>query len=779
MRKHPLAKCEECPLQNERMAASCGPKDAKVAVVSRSPGAYDVRTGTPFSNPNGSKKILDFLFESNGVKREDVFLTNLVLCYSDDPTKEAIKACSLRLQNELESIQTIIAAGSEAVREFIGPIAIQKARGLEHTKNNKRTIATNNPAAVLYDSDSFPNLVEDFKLALNPPPEVVYPKVEILNDPSKAKKFLSDIRGLDQIISTDLEGRTPHIECAGFSIDPNSAVVIPRRILVKVWDEFKLTYESNEKWLWHNGVYDCKLLRRNDISSRITHDTYPLSYVLDERTLGVHKLEYLARTQLGWGNYEPESVDHYKETGILPDDIDELHTYNGYDCAGTYQLFNLLSGRALEDETWGLYESHMIPLMNALVDVELRGFPYDKNAAADLNEEVVLPEMRRLIHEMKELTGLGLFNPASHQQVNAFAYETCGLVHNLKDTRKKKYSHSFADAIRVEILADRYKAKPRYMTKIKEFAKLHDEWSEIDTQRGRYIEGLIKLVGDDGKLYCEFNPCGTVTGRTSARRPNFQNITRTERNVVPAIRNLFKPSPGNVIVQADYSQAELRCIARFSQDSELLSIYRDTNRSLHKETASAFYGVSYTKEQYTKSKNINFGVCYGQSAFAFAQMYHMDQNEAQAYIDKWFIKFPKVKEWIVETHKVIRTENYLVNPFGRKRRFYLITEENLGDTLREGVNFLPQSTASEFTVAALCDLNSQGVPIISTVHDSIIADVPQKEAKEVAILMKEVMEAQPSEKLGWDDIPFVVDISMSESSWGECAEIEMEVELVT
>ena len=766
--KAEFANCHECPLQKERCALTHGNKDAKVAIISRSPGSYDVRSGVPFSGPSG--KVLDHLLTRYGYLREEVLVTNLVLCYTDDPPKQAIEACRARLQSEVQNAKTLIVAGSEAVREFIGNVSITKARGLEHTKGTQRIIATNNPAAVLYDSDSFPNLVEDFRLALDPPPPVTYPTVNIVDD---GKSFLEELWDYKGIIATDLEGRNSHIECAGFSIMPNEAFVLTRRTIVENWDLFKKFYQKKKHWLWHNGIYDCKLLRRNSITSSIVDDTYPLSYVLDERTQGVHGLKYLARTQLGWKNYEPESVDAYFETGELPLDVSELYEYNGYDCAATLQIFYLLQDRAKDDNVWKLYKDHMIPLMNALVDIELRGFRYDHIAAADLNEEIVIPELRKLTSQMREIVGLELFKPSSPKQVSAYVYDTCGLVHSLKSTRKRSFERSFSDPVRVEILEGRFDCKPKYKKALVQFAELHDAFAEIDKQRGTYIEGLIKLVGEDGRLYCSFNPCGTVTGRTSSRTPNFQNITRTEKNVVPAIRSLFKPSDGNVIISADYSQAELRCIALFSGDRELLSIYRDTNRSLHRETAAAFYGSNYTKDEYVKSKNINFGVCYGQSAFSFAQMYHMPQEEAQAYIDAWFKKFPDVLKWISQTQKTILKENYLVNPFGRKRRFYLITEENIGDTLREGVNFLPQSTASEFTVSALCELNAKGVPIISTVHDSIIADVPKVEAEEVATLMKKIMESQSAQKLGWNDISFIADVSISDKSWGECEEMEI------
>ena len=770
MRKHPRAECENCPLQGERIARTTGPANAKVALVSRSPGVHDVRIGKPFSGPSG--EVLNHLLNTNGVDRKDILVTNLVLCYSENPPQGAIVACRQRLRNELESAQTIIAAGSEAINELIGKVSVKSARGIEHSREGKRIIASNNPAAVLYDSDSFPNLTEDFKLALNPPPPLVYPEVQIMTSRQEALELFEVLSGCEDVIATDVEGHTPHLECIGFSIFPDEATVIPRRIIVEVWDELTELLQQPKKWLWHNGVYDVKLLRRNGIHTTIVEDTFPLSWCLDERESGVHGLSYLSRTQLGWLNYEPESVEHYKDTGILPDDIDELHTYNGYDCAATLQLFSLLRERAIKDNVFDLYRSQKVPLMNALVDIELRGFHYDAVAAADLNELIVIPRLRELKAELREIVGLELFNPASPQQCAAFMYDTCGLIHQLKSTRKKSFERATGKEVRKEIIEGRYHCKSRYEDRLVAFAEYMELFSQINKQRGTYLEGLIKLVEPDGKLYCTFNPCGPATGRLSSRVPNFQNITREAKDIVPGIRKLFKPSPGCVLVQADYSQAELRCTARLSGDNSLLAIYTDGNRSLHKETASSFYGNSYTKEEYVRSKNINFGVVYDQSAFMFAQMYQMPQKEAQAYIDAWFKQFPQVLEWKNQIKQEVVTGVDIVAPFGGKRRFHLITEEILEEVKRQAINFLPQNTASELTVWSLCQLNSMGVPIISTVHDSIIADVPQSDCMEVALLMKQVMESAAKECLGWD-LPFTVDISMSDVSWGEVEQVEL------
>ena len=114
---------------------------------------------------------------------------------------------------------------------------------------------------------------------------------------------------------------------------------------------------------------------------------------------------------------------------------------------------------------------------------------------------------------------------------------------------------------------------------------------------------------------------------------------------MPSIRSAFIPDPGCLFLSGDLSQAELRTIAVLSGDTNLKGIYRDTGRSLHKEVAAQFYGDDYTKEQYVRAKNINFGVAYWQSAFSFAQLYHMPIGEAQNYIDFWWDRFPQVWEW--------------------------------------------------------------------------------------------------------------------------------------
>jgi DNA polymerase I len=399
---------------------------------------------------------------------------------------------------------------------------------------------------------------------------------------------------------------------------------------------------------------------------------------------------------------------------------------------------------------------------------------FDVEEACNINEREAIPRIMELTDEIRTITKHELLNPNSVQQLQAVLYGEWHLKHGLRDTGKKKLSRSTGKEVREEIEGGRFVSLPEYRDQVVQWASTHNHYKKIQDLKSRYLEGLAIRTLADGKLYCHFNLGGTVSGRTSSNDPNFQNITGTGYEEIPGIKTLFLPSPGNVIVSADFSQAELRTCAKLSGDANLLGIYRDSSRSLHKERAAAFYGESYTKEEYVKSKNINFGVTYGQSAQAFAQMYHMDESEAQEYINNWWSAFPDLKAWTSETKLKARKDGLVVSPFGHKRRFHLITDENIGDVEREAVNFLPQNIAAWLTIMALCKLVDLGVRVVATVHDSIVADVPADNLDVVARTMRDIMQHQAVIELGWtfEDIPFLADISVG-PNWGTLEDYEV------
>jgi DNA polymerase I len=778
--KAPHAHCSKCPLRDKKFVPSHLPQGAKIAIVSRSPGHYD--TTGPFTGP--SQRVVDYLLESNGHSRQNVALSNVVLCQTDDPPREAIAACRPRLRNETAGYNTIIAAGREAILEFTTKGSVGSARGYVHSDSEgRRIVATNNPALVLRESDSFPTLVTDFRLAFNPLPQPTFPKVEIINEPHVARDILREWNEhFVGNLSSDLEWHGSRICCAGFSRSGDNATVFGQRVISdpECFGLIKRLYESEAiHTTWHNGKSDTAVLWKNGIRGRIDNDTHLLSYALDEEP-GRHSLDYCLQTELGWPDYEPDSVKHFKKTGSFDfyggstEELEraehELYEYNGWDAAGTSQLFDVFVSKAKADGVYDRpYRSILLPSANAFRSVELRGFKFDAEGSANIMESEILPTLASLTNQMRFISKHSLLNPKSHTQLAALYYDEWGLRHALKNKARQSFSRSTGKEVRKEIEDGRYSCKAGFEQTIARFAEVHRRFARVERQRSNYFQPLIERVDGTGYIHPWFNIGGTVTGRPSSTEPNFQNITREGVEGISSVRSLFIPSEQNVLVQADYSQAELRAMAVMSGDNNLLAIYNDGSRSLHKERAANFYGPNYTKEEYVRSKNINFGVSYWQSAHAFAQMYHMDIREAQSYIDSWWREFPTLHLWTKAIARMVVEQGEVVSPHGYKRRFHLITKDNTDDIQREGINFLPQNTAVVFTLSALVELESQGVQIVNMVHDSLVADVPRDKASEVGSLIKTVMESQPKKLLGWT-LPFSVDVSVGDN-WAEMEEL--------
>jgi DNA polymerase-1 len=799
--KAPFALCDKCPFRDRAVAQSTGPADASIAIVSRSPGFHEATSGKSFSGPSG--KVLDNLLEIQGTARNEIRATNVVLCQSDGQEpgfKAAVACCAPRLAAEIGRVDSVVACGAEAAEALTGARSIGRNRGFVHYREKldgglQRVIVTNNPAMVLRDDATYPELVRDFRLAINPLPEPKLPTIKWTEDINEAKKWAEQVAqqvgyaGSDnQLVAFDIETRGSEIVCCGFSIRPERAVVFgepPCRD-----DDFRRRYLSRifgnprARYLGHFAKYDTKVLRRHGIDARADEDTGLLSYALDERPgdpqsgAGGHALEWLLKDELGWPKYEPESVRTFKRTGELPDGRSriDLYEYNGMDTAGTLALYGVLKERAIHDRVYDRpYKSQLLPLNSALTEVELAGNLFDAEAACDILEDEVWPKLWEWREVLREISHVPDLNPNSPKQLCDLIYDTWGITHDLDRPTKERLGKKSTDkAVREVIRLGQYKARngvnPRA---VKAFMETLDRWKELDKQRGTYLEGLSLKRSRDGRIYTDYKIHGTESGRLSSADPNMQNITRPKEGL-PNIRRVFVSDPGCLFISADLSQAELRAIAVLSGDSELQAVYRDTSRSLHKEVAEQFYGKDYTYEQYVVAKNINFGVAYWQSAFSFAQMYHISQQEAQKFIDFWWNRFPKVWEWTKKMERTVLNKGEIQSPFGHKRRFYVIPQDNSArlHVVKEGINFLPQNIAANITLHALITLVKELDPDVAqvriTVHDSIVVNCKSESIAEVSAVMKEAMESAAQESIEWD-FPFVADISTGHT-WGDLRE---------
>jgi uracil-DNA glycosylase family 4 len=816
-RKHHLAVCEECPLYKERISPTAGPKDAKVAIVSRSPGYHDVRgkNPRPFNGPSG--KIIEFLLGKYGHKREEVLTTNVVLCYHDGPPpKEAIRACKPRLDSEIDNCSTVIAAGSEPVAALTRRASLDGARGYEHERTvswgKQRVIATNNPVIVLRDDSTFPNLVRDFRLALAPLPPPTLPTVDWTNNVSEGRRWLQLIAKQQiDLLSVDIETKglrsDAQLVAVGFSGAGDKAISFGERVC---GDDY--TYRNyigplvaerrSSQYLYHNGKFDVRNFRYHGINARVDEDTMLLSWALDERSDEgqVHKLEYLLMNELNWPNYEPAVVVAWKKkVGKLEKELrfdelrelptpDELYEYNALDAAGTAQLFPILKERAIRDNVWERpYRSLLIPASERLVTVELEGIDFDVERAFDMLEDEVWPKLDNWREELRLIVGDGSYNPNSTTQNSKLVYDDWKIQHALpikaeeRSVDKSVYTEIKAGRFLVGTLESRVQDKQidgairsqsQYIkdTAIR-WADRFADFKQLDKQRSTYIEGVIPVaIHNGGKLYTNFKEHNTVTGRLTSSGPNLQNITRTKPDL-PNIRSLFIAPDGFTLLNADYSQAEMRAIANLSGAKKLVRIY-EQRESLHAYTAERFFGQQYTKENYQTAKNMNFGVPYGQSAETFQEKHDIPVKLGEEFIEWWKSEFPEVWVWRDEVAKEVRT-GAVVSPFGNKRRNHIRTPDNIKALIREGVNFLPQTTAAYLTLVALMQLvdSLDSARVILTVHDSILLRVPNNILDSVAPEVVRRMVEAPKQALDWD-FPFEAEVQIGQN-WGELKDLEL------
>src|SRR5215469_11817579 len=469
--KAPYAECDGCPLYNRSFAATTGPPQARTAVVSRSPGYYEGLNGKSFAGPSG--KVLDHLLQLHGTSRDDVLATNAVLCQSDGTEQGFAKAlmhCQPRLEHEIKDCDTVIACGREAAWTVAGESNISANRGYVHERvsqqsgKTQRVIITNNPAVVLRDDHTFPELVRDFRLALDPLPVPKLPKVKWIDDLEEAndvaEKVLDEITQLTKngeriIIASDIEvsrdsakapSHTGRLSCVGFSIRPERSVVFGSSVCgrlgwrVQYLNEIYGFQAESASYLWHNGKYDVKVLRQHGIPARVDEDTMLLSWCLDERPgdpesgAGGHALEWLLKDEMGWPKYEPTSVRHFKKDGILvyPNGARELYEYNGLDTAGSLALFEILKHRAINDKVWEKpYKSLLNRLSEALTRIELEGNLFDVERACDLLEHEVWPKLDAQREKMRKIAQKPALNPNSPKQLETLLYDEWGIKHNL------------------------------------------------------------------------------------------------------------------------------------------------------------------------------------------------------------------------------------------------------------------------------------------------------------------------------------------------------------
>jgi DNA polymerase I len=398
------------------------------------------------------------------------------------------------------------------------------------------------------------------------------------------------------------------------------------------------------------------------------------------------------------------------------------------------RLFANLWGRLEGEERllW-LYREVERPLSAVLAHMEATGVRLDVAYLRALSLEVA-EEIARLEAEVFRLAGHP-FNLNSRDQLERVLFDELGLpaIGKTEKTGKRSTSAAVLEALRG--------AHP-IVEKILQYR-------ELTKLKSTYIDPLPDLIHPrTGRLHTRFNQTATATGRLSSSDPNLQNIpVRTPLG--QRIRRAFIAEEGWLLVALDYSQIELRVLAHLSGDENLIRVFQE-GRDIHTETASWMFGVpreAVDPLMRRAAKTINFGVLYGMSAHRLSQELAIPYEEAQAFIERYFQSFPKVRAWIEKTLEEGRRRGYVETLFGRRR--YVPDLEARVKSVREAAermafNMPVQGTAADLMKLAMVKLfprlEEMGARMLLQVHDELVLEAPKERAEAVARLAKEVME---------------------------------------
>jgi DNA polymerase-1 len=460
-----------------------------------------------------------------------------------------------------------------------------------------------------------------------------------------------------------------------------------------------------------------------------------LSFLLDS-TLR-HNLDDLSSRHLDLRPIPFESVVGKGKAAKRFDEADfaEAVQYAAEDADLALQLCAKLRPLLPGPDLVKLYEQVDLPLVETLADLELAGVRLDvavlERLRTDMRAQRDAAEARAF-----ELAGEG-FNLNSPAQLGRILYEKLNLP-VLKRTDKTK-----APATDEDVLNELARREDG------EIARVLLRHRQMQKLLGTYVEALPQLVNPvTGRLHTRLHQAAVATGRLASSDPNLQNIpVRTEEG--RAIRGAFVPREGWIFLDEDYSQIELRVVAALAGDPVLLGAF-ERGEDIHRRTASEVLSVpmdAVTSDQRSAAKAVNFGLLYGQGAYALSASLGITFKEAKAFIERYFERMPKVAEWIEATKAKALEEGLVRTLWGRVRRIPDLQSANQGlkaQALREAVNTVVQGTAADLMRRAMvrfhAALQGREARLLLQVHDELLVEAPPAEVQVVSALLKEAME---------------------------------------
>lgn len=580
--------------------------------------------------------------------------------------------------------------------------------------------------------------------------------IELVNFLKNQKEIVFKTETADQhIASTKLIG-------ISFSIAHKKAWYIPLNGPIpfeRVINAIKELMENPQiKFAGHNVKFDLHALHNSGISDlNASFDTTLASYVLSSHSRQ-HSLDQLSLDFFGKIKTPLADLVGKGKNAISLSDV-EIAKIKDFSCEAVDYILRLKERLEIELEERNLmplYCKLELPLLKVLAKMEQHGIFVDLNALKEFSSQLS-ESIQELTHEIYALAG-EQFNINSPKQLSAILFEKL----NIKAPKKTATGHSTSSEV-LDLLKWDYPIAGKIQ-----------EYRILEKLRSTYADALpLEVSPKTKRIHPTFNQTVAATGRLSCQDPNLQNIpVRTEMG--RKIREAFRPELENwSFLSADYSQIELRLLAHLSEDPVLIEAFQK-NEDIHTHTAASIFNLpldKVSKELRYRAKAVNFGIIYGQSPFGLSQELGIDVKEAAHFIELYFQKYPRVKDFLESCKDRARLSGKAVTMTGRERAIPEINSKNIqirNAAERLAVNTPFQGTAADIIKLAMLKIDEEITKrslkgyMILQIHDELIFEIPDEEIPVFKALVKESMENVIDIK-----VPLLVEISIGRN-WKEC-----------
>tara|TARA_B110000196_G_scaffold189525_1_gene162300 strand:- start:818 stop:3571 length:2754 start_codon:yes stop_codon:yes gene_type:complete len=523
----------------------------------------------------------------------------------------------------------------------------------------------------------------------------------------------------------------------------------------------KICIDSSILKIGQNIKYDMRILKKYNVIFNSIEDTMLLSYALDNG-LTRHGMDELSYRHLNHTTIKYKDLVGSGKKQITFDyvSIKEATKYAAEDAVVTLKLYNELKTRLIIEKVSTIYDIIDKPLITTLSSMEELGIKVDQEYLKNLSN-IFINDALKLEKKIFKITG-NKFNIGSPKQLGEILF----LKMNIPGGKKTKSGAYSTDSGILENLS----------MQGFEIAKLILEWREVSKLRSTYTDALQEQIDKKTKrVHTSYATATTLTGRLSSNDPNLQNIPiRTEKG--KQIRHAFIPENKFKLVSLDYSQIELRLAAEISKDKNLINAFIN-QEDIHSTTAKEIFNIDedkLTSEHRRKAKAINFGILYGISPYGLAKQLSITNIEAKLYIENYFNRFPKIKDYMDFQVNFAKTNNYVETIFGRKCNIKGINDKNFairGFAERQSINAPIQGTAADIIKLSMNEIHKViinkelNARMLLQVHDELIFEVKDNEVQASIDIIKNIMEKN---HLKYKDfvVPLIVDYGVG-NNWGE------------